>query len=502
MGVLFKIFPQTPTSHSSLHAEIVELSTPADQIGSGPSDDRMYVINPVAKGIEYGMHEDEQGNPYVYLPPWDGPIYEPAHPDADGNFLHYDDIDDPKFRAAHTYACIRYTLDVWEGYFERRIDWYFKDHYSKAEVVVLPEFENAQIGRGFIEIGTDVSKVDGSLSPFTLNFDVIAHEVGHGILFSIVGEPGFEKETGEFLGFQESSGDVISMIAALHFDSVVDEILDSTSGNLYMANHLNRFAEISELGQIRMACNNAKLSDFSSGWRDSHMLGQPLTGALFDILVDIFHEELVSAGAMSTSLEQLSDMLEGTSDYEDQLQDDFAVAYGKSPMIFRTALVYARDALATLLVDTWSQLSPDYLHYIDIHKAMKEADQLNFNGKYNGIIDVNFEWRDIGTAVVGPQKPKIKGLKNKYEDPLNEGKKTVDTAYGHNDSDTLTIASPCSHTRRREDNEVENRTANGNSASQTEAVLMRKTVMPKSYAQRYCEARLGDEFSDYNTHHE
>lgn len=489
MGTLFRIFPQTPTGHSRIPAEFVELSTPADVIGPGPSDDRMYVISPVNKGTEYGMHKDKRGKPFVYLPPWDGPVHAPAQPDAQGNFLHYDDINDPKFRAAHTYACIRFTLDVWEGYFGKRIDWYFKDYYPVAEVVVLPEFENAQIGRGFIEIGTDVSKVDGSLSPFTLNFDVIAHEVGHGILFSIVGEPDFEKETGEFLGFQESSGDIVSMIAALHFDSVIDEILASTSGNLYLANHLNRFAEISELDQIRMACNNARLSDFSSGWRDSHMLGQPLTGAIFDILVDIFHEELVAAGAMSTSLEQLSDLLEGTSEYEEQLQDDFTAAYESNPDVFRAALAHARDTLATLLVDTWSQLSPHYLHYTDIHTAMIQADSITFAGKYRSIIDVNFEWRDIGTAVVGPQKPKIKGKKNPYEDPLIEGKKTVDGAYGHDDSDTLSIASPCSHTQRREDNEVENRTDNDQIATQGNDTPEMYVVRRKSYAQRYREAR-------------
>lgn len=489
MGTLFRIFPQTPTGESSIPAEIVELSTPAELIGPGPSDDRMYVINPVDKSLEYGLHEDDRGNPYSYLPPWDGPIHEPAVPDECGNFLHYDDMDDPRFRATHTYASIRFTLDVWEGYFERRIEWYFKDYYPKAEVVVLPQFENAHIGRGFIEIGTDVNKEDGSLSPFTLNFDVIAHEVGHGILFSIVGEPAYDKETGEFLGFQESSGDIVSMIAAMHFDSVIDEILESTSGNLYMTNHLNRFAEISEMGQIRMACNNTKLSDFSSGWRDAHRLGQPLTGALFDILVDIFHEELVRLGAMSTSLEELSDMLEGTTEYSDHLQDDFTDAYAKEPRLFREALVFARDVLATLLVDTWSQLSPDYLHYTDIHDAMRQADATNFNGSYRDIIDVNFRWRDIGTAVVGPQKPKIKGLKNNHEDSLEEGKKTTDSSYGHFFSDTLSIASPCNHRQRREENQLRNLADNDVVTWKNNVDVQLNPMKRKSYKQRYRDAK-------------
>jgi len=366
----------------------------------------MYVIFPVYKASEYGLHEDENGYPYVYLPPWDGPVYSPAVPDADGSFLQYDDTSDPRFHAAHTYGAIRFTLDVWEGYFGHTIPWYFSDYYESAEVVIIPEFENAQIGRGFIEIGSNVNEKDGSVSPFSLNFDVIAHEIGHGILFSVVGEPHADKETGEYLGFQESSADIVSMIAILHFDSVIDEVLDSTSGNLYMANHLNRFAELSPVEQIRMACNSSKLSDFTAGWKSSHRLGQPLTGAVFDIFVDIFHEELVRLGAISTSLEEVSDLLEGSSEYEAQLQDDFERAYAVAPDLFRQALVFSRDTLAELMIGTWVRLSPDHFYYTGVHKAMEQADKALFGGKYSDIIDVNFLWRDIGSAIVGPQLPK------------------------------------------------------------------------------------------------
>jgi hypothetical protein len=418
VGTLFRLFPQTPTGENSMPAEIIEVSPPAGSIGPGPSDDRMHVIFPVDKPGEYGMHEDDNGNPYVYLPPWDGPVYEPPIPDQDGNFLQYDNVDDPRFHAAHTYASIRFTLDVWERYFGQPLEWYFREYYDQAEVVIIPEFENAQIGRGFIEVGTDVNKKDGSMSPFTLNFDVISHEIGHGILFTAVGEPDPEKETAEYLGFQESSADIVSMIAILHFDSVIDEVLDSTSGNLYMANHLNRFAETSQVDQIRMASNNRKLSEFSGGWKDSHMLAQPLTGAIFDILVDIFHEELVRVGAISASLEEISDLLEGTPEYGVQLQDDFDRAYAAYPNLFRESLLYARDVLASLLIATWSRLSPDYFHYTDVHRAMLEADSALFEGLYRDIIDVNFKWRDIDSATVGPQLPK-----DKDEEPGYRGHK-------------------------------------------------------------------------------
>jgi hypothetical protein len=466
VGTLFRLFPQTPTGETSMPAEIIEVSPPVGSLGPGPSDDRMYVIFPVEKPREYGMHEDDKGYPYVYLPPWDGALYEPATPDEDGNFLQYDDIDDPRFHAAHTYASIRFTLDVWERYYGRPIEWYFREYYDQAEVVIIPEFENAQIGRGFIEVGTDVNKKDGSLSPFSLNFDVIAHEIGHGILFSEVGEPAPEKETAEYLGFQESSADIVSMIAILHFDSVIDEVLESTSGNLYMANHLNRFAETSPVGQIRMASNNLKLSDFSAGWKDSHRLAQPLTGAVFDILVDIFHEELVRVGAISASLEEISDRLEGTPEYEAQLQDDFERAYAAYPELFRESLLYARDALATLLIDTWARLSPDYFNYTDVYRAMLKADRAVFDGLYHDIIDVNFKWRHIGSATVGPQLPKDK------DDEPGHG--------GHKDK------------KHKLDGLNENLTSPEVTTNPGDDVFDRRGRVRGPYAERYREARIGE----------
>ena len=273
-----------------------------------------------------------------------------------------------------------------KSYYGRPIKWHFRNHYNRAEINILPDFDNAIIGYGFVEVGTNVDKKDGSLSPFSLNFDVLAHEVGHGIVYAEVGMPNPRRESAEYLGFQESSADIVSMIAILHFESIIQEVLDSTSGNLYMHNHLNRFAETSSSKQIRLACNNLRLSDFSQGWRDEHILAQPLTGAVFDILVDIFHEELVRLEAISTSLEAISDRLEGTEDYHIELQDEFDSAYMANPHLFYQSLVFARDRLATLMIETWSRLKADHLEYLDVHHAMRASDRVLFNGRYGQII--------------------------------------------------------------------------------------------------------------------
>ena len=406
MGTRFWLFPQMPDGDDSLPAEIVEVSNPAGSVLAGPEDDSMRVIFPVDKAMEYGMHKDDRGNDYAYLPPWDGSIYEMALPDEDGDFLHYTDVSDGRFHCAHVYGSIRFTLDVWERYYGRPIQWHFRNHYDKAEVCILPDFDNAQIGYGFIEVGTNVDKETGELSPFSLNFDVLAHEVGHGIIYAEVGMPDPEKELAEYLGFQESSADLVSMVAALHFDSVIDEVLETTSGNLYLHNHLNRFAETSSARQIRMASNDFKMSAFAQGWNSEHKLSQPLTGAMFDILVDIFHDELVRVGAITSELEEISDRLEDSPEYGEVLQDDFDRAYALQPELFREALLYARDVLATLLIETWARLSPDYLDYMDVYRALHRADSAVFDGRYARIIDVNFAWREIGAVAVGPRLPK------------------------------------------------------------------------------------------------
>src|SRR5208337_3470066 len=99
-----------------------------------------------------------------------------------------------------------------------------------------------------------------------------------------------------YFGFQESAADTTALIAALHFESLVARLLEETHGNLYVFNELDRFAELSPHDEIRIASNDVKLSHFAAGWDDEHALSQPLTGAIFDILVDLFQEVLVERG--------------------------------------------------------------------------------------------------------------------------------------------------------------------------------------------------------------
>jgi hypothetical protein len=361
----------------------------------------MRFVWPIGKRYPYGINIGPFGTPFLSLPPWKGPIAPPVEPGPDGHFDHID-IGTPEFEAAHLFAVTHFVMDVWEGYLGHPIRWHFSRDFERLELSILPDWDNGQIGYGYLEVGSARRK-DGKILPFSLNFDVIAHEVGHGIIYSEVGVPALDAESGEYFGFHEAAADWVAMIAALHFPSVVESLLRTSRGNLYTYNELNRFSEFSKNEQIRDASNFLKLSDFENGWRDEHKLSEPLSGALFDIFVDVFHEALVETGAIDRSLEDLADIMLNRPEFEPELQAEFDLAYTQDPKAFAFALAETRDLIGEMLVVAWKRLSPDNLSYAKFADAMLAADEALTGGRLNEILLTNFWWRDIGMVRAGPQ---------------------------------------------------------------------------------------------------
>ncbi len=391
-GTKFRLFPQPRFLEPFSEPEIVWVSPRAGSIGPGPADDRMYVVDPINKETPYS---------HPYLPPYDAAVHPPVEPNEYGHFDHLD-VDSREFKVAHMYGTLRRVLDVWEGYYERRIDWHFQEHFNRLELIPLLDWDNAQSGYGFIEAGHAISD-DGNNLPFSLNFDVLAHELGHSIIFSQVGFPAEETNTYEFLGFHESAGDLIALISVLHFDSVVDHLLACCSGNLYTLNELNRIGELSKTDQIRVANNPTKMSDFRDGWTNVHDLAQPLTGALFDILVDVFQLTLLESGLIGAELWDLAERVPEEPVDEDEIQSMFDAAYRGRHEEFKEVLLEARDYMGTLLAGTWSRLSPNYLTFADVGDVLLSADRDLTGGKYQESIFESFAWREIGAVPAGPK---------------------------------------------------------------------------------------------------
>lgn len=382
VGTKFLIFPQPRFLEFFEEPELVYVKIPPNEILPGPADDRMYVKDAISKR-PYGQFN---------RPPYTGFSNPPVLPGPKGHFDHLDK-DSREFSAATMYATVRRTLDIWEDYFGRKIEWHFQMDFEKLELIPLIDWDNAQSGYGFLEFGYG-RKLGGGIdktTPYCQNFDVLAHELGHSIIFAEVGIPNNSTSTDEYGGFHESAGDLVAMIASLHFNKMLSRILDNSKGNLFTNNELNRMGELSQTRQIRELFNNELMSTVS---REPHDLSLPLTGAIFDILVEVFQKELVKANLISQELATRSFNSPGEDD-DQAIQAEFTSAYSGKKKQFKEAMLKARDYLGALLAHVWSQLSPDNLTYVKVGMQLMKSDLVVSNGQHQNTIRDCFIWREI-----------------------------------------------------------------------------------------------------------
>jgi hypothetical protein len=379
LGTRFRIFPQVPHLAGYSTPETVWISTRPDRVQPGPEDHRLYVRDPLL---------DKEPYEYPYLPPFVGEIFPPAEASFDG---HFDQIalDSRQFLAAHAFASVSRVLDIWESYLGRPVVWHFADTYERLEIIPWVEWDNAQSGYGYLELGQDHGP-DGRNVPYALNFDVIAHEIGHAILFSLFGTPVNGFGPGDYAPFHEASADLISLLSFLHFDSGLDRLLRHSNGNLLVLNELNRIAELTGDRQIRLACNARRLSEVTD---EVHDRSRPFTGAVFDTMVDLYHARLVREGLADERLLEL-DIKDVAETAMRRISDFTARAFRARPFLFKSALTQARDEVALALAQTWPRLDANDLTFEGAAEALiNPGDQLNptLRAKF----EENFRWREI-----------------------------------------------------------------------------------------------------------
>ena len=391
-GTRFLLYPQAPVGQILAEPDVIWVNLLPGQIQAGPSDERMYVVNAIAKPAPYDK---------LYVPPYDGSERAPVEPGRDG---HFDTLEPGThtFNAAHMYAAIRCVLEIWEGYFGRPIPWHFASHYARLELIPYLDWDNAQSGFGFIEAGYGDTE-QGERTLHCLNFDVLAHELGHSIVYSEVGIPSATGRNAEYFAFHEAAADVTALIAVLHFESVVDRLLRQSQGNLYTLNELNRIGELSEIEQIRVASNDHKMSEFRAGWHKEHDLSLPLTGAIFDVLVDLYQYNLAQRGLISSQLARLSLMVPDPALDYDEMHHQYAIAYEQHHAGFKAALLDARDYLGYCLALTWQNLSAEHLTFTKVGAELLAADRVFSAGRHQEIILNNFLWREVGQVPIGPR---------------------------------------------------------------------------------------------------
>ncbi|MEV0901727.1 hypothetical protein [Actinoplanes sp. NPDC049802] len=391
VGTRFRIFPQPRFLQKAdgsgplfPEPEPVVVSVEPSVMRPGPGDDRMFVIDAIGK-LPYNN---------FFRPPFRGDARPPIQPNGDGHFDHLDPAS-REFSAATMYATVRRVLDIWEDYFGHTIHWHFESDFDRLELIPLIEWNNAQSGYGFLEFGFGRSP-NGTIDhtrPFCENFDVLAHELGHSIIFAEVGVPASPFDEGiDYGGMHESAGDLVAIVASLHFHSLVDHLLEATKGNLLTINGLDRVGELSDSREIRVAFNGMRMSDIGD---EPHDRSLPLTGAIFDTMVEVFQHDLVAKKLINDDLRIRSTNLPGTAQDLDEIQAEFTAAYTGNEGAFKDSLLRARDYLGRLLAVTWGSISPDFLTYHGMLRAILEADREITGGENAQIIRECFAWREI-----------------------------------------------------------------------------------------------------------
>jgi hypothetical protein len=398
-GTRFRLFP---VFAEGMPPETVEIPSVAGSIGPGPSDHALYVADAAAKPAPY--------DPPRYGPPYLGPLLPPALPDRDGHFDHLS-IDTPQFLAAHQFGSMRFTLDIWERYLGRRIEWWDSRTHPRTELIPVLDWPNAQSGPGFLETGVFQGE-DGGVQPYALNFEVIAHETGHQILFSQVGIPASGDIGASFLAFHESFSDLVALIAVMHFPSVLARLLEQTQGNLYVLNLVNRIAETSAHVQIRLAANTTTMDDVADiqmtadgSWidptgqgRNQHWIAAPLTGAIFDILVEIYQNALVVQGLIPNEANAQGWTREDVETPFADLNRMFSAALTRLDHEFMGVIRAARDAVGRALAHVLLTIRPEALSFAEVAARFLESMQAQGHGPLMPAMLAHFLWRGIDPA--------------------------------------------------------------------------------------------------------
>jgi hypothetical protein len=358
-GTRFLVFPQLRSLPGFKTPVTIHVAARPGTIGSGPRDAAMYVVDALGKK-PYFSDGVQRANP-----PYRGPrSARTARPDRAGHFDHIKPVPATarEFSSASVYAIIRLTLMVWERYLGRTVRWYFARRFPRLEIIPRVDAGTAYSRPGYIECGFARRARGRGVGPLCENLDVVSHEAGHMILRHVIGHPDHPQAV-ECRAREEAFADIVSIVTLLHFEKVVKHALRQTSGNLFSQNVLSNLGEVSRTQAFRRAFNDAAVSTLE--WTADqdvfkYRLAAPLTAGVFDILVDMYEDALVTRRVISRELADAS--FDSLGQQLREIQTAFERAHDRHASRFEDALIEARDRFGVLLARSWQRTSPHDLY--------------------------------------------------------------------------------------------------------------------------------------------
>ena len=227
------------------------------------------------------------------------PGIDQVSPNAFGDFVTLPGTD--QFDAVHTFAVVRQTLTMYQralaiGGAGTPLPWCWNTAEDTAPLQVfphgLPNVMNAFYSRALasLKFGDFVPNGSGERIYTCRSFDIVSHETGHAVLDGL--KPGWldagnPPQTG---GLHESFGDLTAIFLTLSQLDQCEAVIAQTKARLHDKTFLADIAEqfglaLGRANGLRNADNDLTLSDAGA---EVHALSQVFTGAVYDILADIF----------------------------------------------------------------------------------------------------------------------------------------------------------------------------------------------------------------------
>jgi hypothetical protein len=226
----------------------------------------------------------------------------PVSPNAFGDFIMQPNTD--QFDAVHTFAVVRQTLTMYQralasGGEAAPLPWQWNSASDTKPLQIfphgLPDVMNAYYSRDerALKFGDFVPNGADERMYTCRSFDIVAHETGHAVLDGLKPRWLLNNNPPQTGGLHESFGDLTAIFLTLSQLDQTEAVIAQTKADLHDKTFLADMAEqfglaLGRPNGLRNADNDLKLSEASN---EVHAISQVFTGAVYDILADMFAHE-------------------------------------------------------------------------------------------------------------------------------------------------------------------------------------------------------------------
>jgi hypothetical protein len=228
----------------------------------------------------------------------------PVSPNALGDFVQTPGT--PEFDAVHTFTVVRMTLTMYQralavGNSLATLPWQWNSASNADAITVAPRHSNmmnAYYMRSSKLLAFGFFPKPGAPAPQPMvytcrSFDIVSHECGHAILDGLRPQWLAANAPPQTGALHEAFGDLTAIFLTLSQFDQVEAIVAQTKSNLHDKTFLSDLAEefglaLGRANGLRNADNDFKLSQVGT---EVHSLSQVFTGAIYDVLADIFASE-------------------------------------------------------------------------------------------------------------------------------------------------------------------------------------------------------------------